>query len=202
MTAFDAFCLGHGLTPETRVSTTAGRQDLAALFAALGFTRGAEIGVWAGAYAETLCQANPRLRLIGVDAWAAYDGYDDPKNHAARLEAAYRDARTRLRPYHCDLRRMTSLAAAQTVPDGSLDFVYLDGNHGTAHVLSDLAAWTPKVRSGGIVSGHDYEVQKIHAHLHVREAVDTFTATRGIAPVYVLARAEKKTPPSFLWVQP
>jgi hypothetical protein len=50
----------------------------------------------------------------------------------------------------------TSEEFAPTVEEGSLDFVYIDGNHDYESVRQDIALWTPKVRSGGFVGGHDY----------------------------------------------
>jgi len=52
--------------------------------------------------------------------------------------------------------RATSAAASELFADESLDFVYIDANHAYLHVLEDLRLWTPKVRSGGLVAGHDY----------------------------------------------
>src|SRR5690606_11229810 len=49
-----------------------------------------------------------------------------------------------------------SVAAAKHVPDGSLDFVYIDADHSYAGVRADIAAWRPKIRAGGIIAGHDY----------------------------------------------
>lgn len=48
-----------------------------------------------------------------------------------------------------------SLALAATYADQSLDFVFLDDDHSTAHVLKELHAWWPKVKPGGILAGHD-----------------------------------------------
>ena len=191
----------HGLdgSGPLAISRTAGRKDLAALFGGLGYRVGAEIGVWQGRFSEQLCLANPGVRLICVDPWKAYDDYGDPKNVQARLDEAHRLAMERLRPYDCKIRRQTSTEAADSVPDGSLDFVYIDGNHGKPYVLADLHAWVPKVRSGGIVSGHDYEVTKRHAHLQVKEAVDEFVRVHKVSPLYILTN--DKTP-SFMWVQP
>ncbi len=61
-------------TPK-QVDLTMGRAGLALLFAELGFTRGAEIGVERGLYAEVLCQVNPALTLFAIDPWEAYPGY-------------------------------------------------------------------------------------------------------------------------------
>jgi hypothetical protein len=200
VSALQYFLSAHGLTGAASplVSTTAGRKDLCTLFHAMGYQTGAEIGVWEGRFSEQMCLTNPGVRLICVDPWKAYDDYGDPKNVAEKIEAAKREARRRLAPYGCDLRRMTSTEAADTVQDGSLDYVYVDGNHAKSYVMADLEAWAPKVRSGGIVSGHDYEIAKRHAHLQVRESVDEFAAIHKIAPIYVLTN--DKTP-SFFWVK-
>lgn len=196
------FLQQHGLSDggSLRISKTAGRKDLGVLFRHLGYKRGAEIGVWEGRFSEQLCLANPGVRLICVDPWKAYDDYGDPKNVQDRLDAAHRSARIRLQRFGCDIRQMTSTEAAGTVPDGSLDFVYLDGNHGKHYVLADLAAWVPKVRSGGIVSGHDFEVgKKRHAHLQVRQAVEEYAAIHKVAPIYIVSNDKV---PSFFWVVP
>jgi len=196
------FLRTHGLTSPVdgkAISTTAGRKELCKMFGALGFRNGAEIGGWQGRFSEQICLANPGVRLICVDPWKAYDDYGDPKNVQSGLDEAMRLAVVRLKPYGCEIRKQTSTEAADAVPDGSLDFVYLDGNHGKAYVMADLDAWVPKVRSGGIISGHDYEVKKRHAHLQVREAVDDYAKIHKIAPIYILTN--DKTP-SFMWVKP
>lgn len=197
-----AFVEQYQLAPDANgalVSHRAGRKDLAALFREMGYQCGAEIGVWQGRFSEQLCLANPGVQLLCVDPWKAYAEYGDPKNEQSRLEAARREASLRLRRYRCDIRRQTSIEAAVTVPDGSLDFAYVDSNHAKAYVLADLAAWVPKVRSGGCVSGHDYELIPRHAHLQVRAAVDEWRQTHDTGPLYVVAH--DKTP-SFFWIVP
>jgi cephalosporin hydroxylase len=82
------------------------------------------------------------------------------------------------------------------VPDRSLDFVYIDGNHGYEAVLDDLAAWSPKVRTGGFISGHDYRVNAAKPFIEVVEAVNDWTRMHAIEPWFTLAR--DKTP-SFFW---
>jgi hypothetical protein len=201
MTALRTFCETHGLTGDgpRLVSQSAGRKSLAQLFAAMGFRRGAEIGVWEGAYAKQLCEVNPGLELIAVDPWSVQAEYREAKNDHARLQAAYATTRERLESFNCTLLRMTSIEAAQRVADGSLDFVYIDGNHKREFVDADLMAWTRKVRPGGIVSGHDFRINDRKPWIDVPEAVTAFTKSRGIAPWYVLA-ADKS--PSWFWIQP
>lgn len=163
-----------------------GRKELRHLFAKRGYKRGAEIGVWEGAFAETLCMVIQGLHLTCVDPWKPYAEYRERKNDEKRLNKAFRDTQRRLKPWNCTILRMTSLEAAAQTKDGSMDFVYLDGNHEKSHVLADLAAWMPKVRRGGILSGHDFKINPSKPFIEVEQAVRQFTAERGIAPVYVL----------------
>jgi precorrin-6B methylase 2 len=50
-----------------------------------------------------------------------------------------------------------SVTAASKFSDASFDFVFIDGNHQYLQVLRDIDAWWPKVKSGGVLSGHDCE---------------------------------------------
>ena len=49
-----------------------------------------------------------------------------------------------------------SSKASEKIEDGSLDLVFIDANHEYDCIKEDIALWTPKVRKGGIISGHDY----------------------------------------------
>jgi hypothetical protein len=51
---------------------------------------------------------------------------------------------------------MSSVEASKLYADGSLDFVMLDADHTLTSVRADIAHWYPKVRVGGILSGHDF----------------------------------------------
>ncbi len=138
-----------------------GRVELAAFFAELGFRDGAEIGVLFGEYSEYLCRANPALRLRCVDPWEASVSYHDMAGMPQKqFDAWEKEARRRLAPLGCQLLKMPSVEAAAEIPDRSLDFVYIDADHSFVPLVLDLQAWTPKVKVGGIMAGHDYT--KIH----------------------------------------
>lgn len=123
------------------------RTELAKHFATLGFTKGAEVGVYTGYYSRTLLDNIPGLELLCVDSWTA----------GTWRERAYPVAKEVLTRYPgATLLRLPSVEAAKTVQDGSLDFVFIDADHSYKSVKEDLRAWSPKVRKGGIVSGHDY----------------------------------------------
>jgi hypothetical protein len=181
-----------------------GRDDLPALCRAYGLAQGAEIGVWKGAYSERFCQAG--IRMLCVDPWESYPAWKDTKNALsgdeaiAFMEAARLQAVDRLSRYPgCQIVRAYSVPASRLVPNGSLDFVYLDGNHSYMAVIDDLLAWVPKVRAGGLIAGHDYRINPRKPFIQVVDAIRDFTGTRSITPWYVTARDRT---PSFLWVQP
>jgi predicted O-methyltransferase YrrM len=58
-------------------------------------------------------------------------------------------------PDRTDIIKDYTTEAAKTVYDGSLDFVFIDADHGYEGCLRDIKAWDSKVRDGGIVFGHD-----------------------------------------------
>lgn len=181
------------------------RRDLPSLTRQLHFTTGAEIGVWKGEFSALLCEGNPQLELLCVDPWEPYQAWRDTKNALTGAEAeafmaaAYDAAEARLAPLKARIHRAYSVDAAKTVPDGSLDFVYIDANHGEAFVRQDLDAWVPKVRSGGLIAGHDYIYRAEKPHIQVKAAVDKFIADHQIEPVFILSADNA---PSFAWVQP
>ena len=180
-----------------------GRNDLPAFCREHGYTKGAEIGVWKGAFSAKFCEANPKLHMLCVDPWQSYPAWLDTKNlmdpeKAARfMEDSYALAVERLASLNCTIDRRFSADAVRDVPDHSLDFVYVDSNHVYDAVLQDLTLWAPKVRSGGFVAGHDYRAFTNKPTIHVIEAVQTYTKAHAIDPWYVLIG--DKTP-SFLWV--
>lgn len=54
------------------------------------------------------------------------------------------------------IRRADSEVAADDFSDGSLDWVYIDGDHTFERVRGDLLAFLPKVKRGGFIAGDDY----------------------------------------------
>jgi hypothetical protein len=54
-------------------------------------------------------------------------------------------------PFRCE-----SSKAAIMFKDNYFDFVFIDASHDYANVKSDIEAWMPKVKPGGILGGDDY----------------------------------------------
>jgi len=80
-------------------------------------------------------------------------------------------------------KRGDSVQMAATYEDDSLDFVFIDGDHRYECVKADVEAWLPKVKSGGILAGHDYawceDVRRV-VHEVLGEGLDSYTDRYGV----------------------
>jgi predicted O-methyltransferase YrrM len=165
------------------------RAGLAKMFGALGFTKGAEIGVSSGIHSEMLCQTIPDLELLCIDPWDAYFHFNQE-----RLQKFHKIAIEKLKPFNATLIQKTGLEAALDVPDESLDFVYIDGDHRFDYVMQDIITWARKVRPGGIVAGHDYYR---FSNGGVVDAVDVYTRVHAIHEWFVTDEREA----SWFWAK-
>lgn len=131
------------------------RDELPQLFVDLGFKVGAEIGVYKAAFTEKFCQAG--LKMFAIDPWMAYQGAGRTQQEQERQNFLFGHAQRTLAPYKdAEIIRSTSMDALKYFADGSLDFVYIDGDHSFKHIAADIEEWSKKVKKGGVVAGHDY----------------------------------------------
>lgn len=163
------------------------RDELPELFIQMGFKKGAEIGVYKGEFSLKFCQAG--LALNAIDPWTISKDYKHPLGQK-RLDEQYEHARKLLFPYpKCEIIRKTSMEAVNDFEDESLDFVYIDGNHEFKFIAEDISEWTKKVRTGGIVSGHDYFYVKRGSndvHWHVAHVLNAYIKSYDIPNWYLL----------------
>lgn len=182
------------------------RDKLGDLFRFLGFKEGAEVGVERGAFSEVLLNAHPTMILHCVDAWQSHKGYRDHVSQE-KLDRFYEETRRRLVGRNAILHRGFSVDVAATFADKSLDFVYIDANHDLPNTIADIHAWLPKVRSGGIIAGHDYIRRKTtsarSADCHVVDAVHAWTNCYGVYPWFVLGQQSdpvRDRARSWMWI--
>ena len=147
-----------------------------------------EIGVFKGDFARKLLQRNPR-KLYLVDMWAdekTYSGNVDGNNveqfNGLQL---YNDVKSRfnLTP-NAHIVRQRSDEFIPKLADRSVDIAYIDGDHSYEGVKRDLECIFPKMRRGGWIMGHDYEMNMAKAkHVYnfgVKQAVDEFCAAHNL----------------------
>lgn len=173
------------------------RIDFAQLLGQLNLARGVEVGTEYGEYAEVLATAigsSFTHPLICVDPYLSYSDYREHKSQL-KLDTIYAQARERLLPLGVKILRLTSVEAATHFENNSLDWVYLDGNHSLPYVIADLHAWVPKVRRGGIVSGHDYirRNNSLRYQCHVVEAIHAWVQCYMVNPLFIVGAKNEES---------
>jgi predicted O-methyltransferase YrrM len=139
-----------------------------------------EVGCWLGrssTYVARLCRVRG-AELICVDTWS---GSSD------RFDAAYREllGQRDVAAAFCDHMdalgvrpqciRELSTDAANRFDVASVDLVFLDASHDHDAVVADLEAWSPRLREGGVLAGHDFSDR----HPGVVAAVEAFAHEHG-----------------------
>lgn len=139
----------------------------------------AELGVAEGLFSRELLASGVKT-LIMVDNWGHIpnvtgDGNFPDDWHRINFETAKENVR--IFGERAIIKRGLTVDVSRQIPENYLDMVYLDAGHYYSAVLSDLIAWYPKVKKGGIVSGHDY----LNSDYQVKEAVDEFLRMNKIS---------------------
>ena len=138
----------------------ASRNTMGSFLESLGLKSGAEIGVQRGKFAERTLKAWPSCqKYYLIDCWQEQPNYHDVADvDNSAHEEHLQETRERMNPFvdKVHFLRMYSVDAAKCIPDGELDFVYIDARHDYDSVLEDMAYYYPKVREGGVFAGHDF----------------------------------------------
>lgn len=168
------------------------RKHLAALFGELGFKVGAEVGVAEAIYSKVLCDSIPGLHLYACDLWDTYFMDSRKLKNREMQDKCFDISQRKLAPYDVTFIRKASVEAAKDIPDGSLDFVYIDADHTFDFVMQDIIVWARKVRRGGIIAGHDYYRFR---GAGVVDAVNAYTTAHQVHEWFVCDERET----SFFW---
>jgi hypothetical protein len=154
---------------------------------------GVEVGVQRGVFSETLLRNWEGSKLYLVDIWRPSGDSADPANVALPLQRdnllATFDAVTPYDPRAVIIRE-DSIGASRLFRDQSLDFVYIDAGHTYLDASTDIQAWAPRVRKGGLLMGHDYMDGEVRVmakmggayssfYVEVRRAVNEWAACCG-----------------------
>lgn len=119
--------------------------------------KGVEIGVFKGEFSKHILN-NWGGKLYMVDVWRPLGNeYEDASNHKDHIDA-YQETMESVKGLEDRgiMVRATSEVAADMFQDESLDFIFIDANHAYDFVVEDINLWFPKLKKGGVFSGHDY----------------------------------------------
>jgi len=127
----------------------------------------AEVGVRDGRTTFYLLDNIPDLRIIAIDMSIRGFYNDEVKSRYG----------SRLVPIES-----TSESAADQIENNSLDLVFIDANHSYEYVKKDIIKYTPKVKSTGLLTGHDIDYPGVNR------------AVKELIPVFDVA-------PNFVWIK-
>jgi len=144
-----------------------------------------EIGVFKGDFLDYLVK---NCRIGSVDAVDLFEGntcsgdadgnnvvwYDVGKSYVELLEK-YKDMP------NIKLHKGNSVDFLRGQEDNTYDIIYIDGDHSYNGVKQDLLNAYKKIKNGGYIMGHDYEMNMAKAktvyHFGIKKAVDEFCLT-------------------------
>ena len=165
------------------------RNQLPEMLNSLGLNGvGVEIGVCEGVFSKKILDTWKGQKLYLIDSWRHIPNSIDFLNtdNNGQLNAM---AQTFMKIYDYGSKavmiRENSVEASNLFADESLDFCYIDASHDYINVKGDLHAWYPKIKSGGVVAGHDYvdglfKYPSGHVKFEVKRAVDEFLTNKQI----------------------
>lgn len=163
------------------------RVGLLDLFKEKGFGIGVEIGTDRGGYAQNIMDRIPFVELYTLDPYIPYNEGDEVKD-AEKMKEIEADARNTLSKYpNCAILKTTSMEAVKLFEDNSLDFVFIDGSHHYIDVYNDIFYWAEKIKSGGIIAGHDYKEDDYKGY-GVIQAVNEYCKDNNIETLYILKK--------------
>ena len=127
---------------------------------------GAEIGVDYGLNAKTI------LKILNLKKLYLIDPYIQKLDNVSGDER-FNSAKKYLSKYNEKIIfiRKTSEDAINDIPS-NLDFIYIDGLHDYENIKKDIELYYPKVKSGGILGGHDFWGNEIGVCKAVLEFVE------------------------------
>jgi hypothetical protein len=147
-----------------------------------------EIGTWKGRSTAALyTAAGNNKTVVTVDTWLGQPDLRNTTHHEAteiNLFDVFMSNMTSLsikpEPYKkgnlgAQYLYMESVDAAKYFDNDSISMLFIDGDHSKAG--EDIDAWYDKVKSGGIVCGHDWHWQCVREAIYKRFSVDLIVNT-------------------------
>lgn len=123
-----------------------------------------EIGVRYGGTSFYLLNSFPDLILYGIDT-------DITQFYSQEIQEKYGDRLIAIQG--------SSHTVNDLIPDNSIDIIFIDGDHSYEAVKKDIALYLPKLKNGGLLTGHDIDYPGVNQA--VNEIIDNY----DVAPNYV-----------------
>ena len=119
-----------------------------------------EVGVWKGDFAKHLLQQCEFIkRYYMIDPWANLPDWNKPANVPPEMfDQVYEEAmqKTEFASAKRIVLRGRTKEVIHAIPDNSLDFAYIDGDHTLRGITVDLIKLLPKIKESGCLGGDDF----------------------------------------------
>lgn len=144
----------------------------------------AEIGVWEGDFSQRILEICEPKELHLIDPWLympefSNTGFGKKKNEHLMEERYHKVVARFADDPRVKVHRALSDVALSAMPDASLDWVYIDGNHNEPIVGNDIALSLQKVKPNGIIAGDDFNWMSEAQAAPVKRAVEAMVETLG-----------------------
>lgn len=140
-----------------------------------------ELGVWTGKSTMAMGEAAKERghRVYAVDHFLGSPS-DETKDLSLKRDIAYEFQQNVskfglshwVQTLQWDSRELVKL---WSLP---IDFLFIDGDHEYSSVIDDIYGWTPHVKIGGVISGHDYDIPGVQRA--VNECFNEFSVEDNI----------------------
>ena len=147
----------------------------------------AEIGVWQGDFSDLILQKTKPSKLFLIDPWQYQDDFPErmyggkiAKDQKDMDEIYYSVKNRFAKLENIIFIRKKSLEALAEIPNSTLDWIYIDGNHSYDFVFEDLKTSFLKVKKNGFIIGDDFFWGK-NNNYPVKKAVVNFTSKKGLS---------------------
>ena len=155
------------------------RAHLGFLIRLLNLKKICEVGVLAGSHLKFMVNEDIDL-CVGIDVWGLYPTNIKMYDQKLWKKESFYNRLLRWekkQSFEVQLIRDFSHNAVEKFENNYFDYIYLDADHSYEATWSDMQRWWPKVKSGGILGGHDYNQGFIDEYGYkygVYEAVHSF----------------------------
>lgn len=143
----------------------------------------AELGVDRGEFSNQLLElVTPRVLHL-VDTW------NSTRYHSGLMRTVEQRFAPQILAGQVVIHHALSTDACAQFEDDALDLIYIDTDHTYRGTHRELRAYAPKMRSGGVIAGHDYCVGDWAGDYRygVIEAVHEFCVAEGWELIFITA---------------
>lgn len=123
-------------------------------------SKGAEIGIFEGNFSEYIIDTVKPSLFYLVDVFTGYTISGDKNGENMKevsLDLVYENLTNKFKDNNnIKLFKGFSANFYESIPDDALDFIYIDGDHSYEGVKLDINNARNKIKTGGLICGHDY----------------------------------------------